>query len=245
MPVGTTCGDLIFPRKDVVHGILPEVYRNRIHNILYEEAIAIEESTRDQANSARWFEERKTRITASNFHKIVKRKMAVTEKFVDSIINPKSFNSKAVSYGKKSETKAREVYVTTSGHHVHDCGLVVNPLFPFIGASPDAKICDNSLTGIMEIKCPYSQRDSTINEAVSGADFCLENTENGKKLRQNHDYYIQVQGQLLVTGAPFCDFVVYTKKDIHIQRIVPNQEFIQNVLNKLSDFYFMHVYTKI
>lgn len=37
----------------------------------------------------------------------------------------------------------------------------------------------------------------------------------------NHDFYmyIQVQGKLLVTGAPWCDFVVYTTKYILIERI--------------------------
>jgi hypothetical protein len=30
------------------------------------------------------------------------------------------------------------------------------------------------------------------------------------------DYYYQVQGQLFVTAAPFCEFIVYTKLDIAV-----------------------------
>ncbi len=50
--------------------------------------------------------------------------------------------------------------------------------------------------------------------------------QNGKVLLdKSHDYYIQVQGQLLVTGAPWCDFVVYTTKDMFIERILPDIPF--------------------
>ncbi|VDI37396.1 Hypothetical predicted protein [Mytilus galloprovincialis] len=138
-------------------------------------------------------------------------------------MKPKPFTSKTTSYGRNNEIKARNLYVQTAGHHVHDCGFVVNPRYPFIGATPDAKICENGVTGIMEIKCPFSQRDNLITDAMHGADFCLELSENGPRLKINHDYFIQAEGQLLVTGSQFCDFVVYTKKDIHIERIYPDK----------------------
>jgi cell division protein FtsB len=32
------------------------------------------------------------------------------------------------------------------------------------------------------------------------------------------DYYYQVQGQLFVTAAPFCEFIVYTKLDIAVDK---------------------------
>lgn len=40
---------------------------------------------------------------------------------------------------------------------VINSGLIINPCFPFIGASPDDIIhCDCCGTGVLEIKCPYS-----------------------------------------------------------------------------------------
>lgn len=38
-------------------------------------------------------------------------------------------------------------------------------------------------------------------------------------LNTNHEYYAQVQGQLAITGAAWCDFVVKTFKGMSIQRI--------------------------
>jgi len=35
-------------------------------------------------------------------------------------------------------------------------------------------------------------------------------------LSETHNYYAQVQGQLMVTGCKFCDFVVFTSKDMFV-----------------------------
>lgn len=39
------------------------------------------------------------------------------------------------------------------------------------------------------------------------------------------NYFIQVQCQLFCSNKTYCDFVVWTEKDIHIERIYPNEEF--------------------
>ncbi|KAJ8313308.1 hypothetical protein KUTeg_009094 [Tegillarca granosa] len=49
-----------------------------------------------------------------------------------------------------------------------------------------------------------------------------------------------VQGQLLLTGSPFCDFVTYTRKDLKVQRIFPNQDTFEKLLEKLANFYVNH-----
>ena len=77
----------------------------------------------------------------------------------------------------------------------------------------------------MEVKCPYSFRDMTVDEAV-------ENDQNGKLflerdgsslgLKRNHMHWFQVQGQLLVTGPAFCHIVTFTRKDLLVERILPD-----------------------
>jgi len=48
-------------------------------------------------------------------------------------------------------------------HDNLDSGLVVNPQWPFIGACPDGVIeCDCCGRGVLEIKCPYCHRDSSV-----------------------------------------------------------------------------------
>ncbi|CAH3023650.1 unnamed protein product [Porites evermanni] len=40
----------------------------------------------------------------------------------------------------------------------------------------------------------------------------------GSILKPNHPYYAQVQGQMGVSGAKWCDFIDYTRKGIYIMR---------------------------
>jgi hypothetical protein len=51
---------------------------------------------------------------------------------------------------------------------LHVRGFIVNPNFPWLGASPDFLINDSneqaSSLGLGEVKCPYSKRGSTIKE---------------------------------------------------------------------------------
>ena len=126
-------------------------------------------------------------------------------------------------------------------NHVHDCGLIVNSFFPYLGATPDGKVCDKGETGLIEVKCPYTARDCTIDEACESNKFCLKKTNLGIFLKEDHEYYCQVQGQLMVSGAGFCDFVIYTKKDLFIERVFPNVAFMQTMLDNLSGFYYKYV----
>ena len=51
-------------------------------------------------------------------------------------------------------------------------------------------------------------------------------------------YYAQVQGQMAIGDRPWCDFVVYTTKGIHVQRIPFDRRYWEKVLlSKLIKFY--------
>ena len=53
-------------------------------------------------------------------------------------------------------------------------GLVVNPAYPWIGASPDGKITDvhaDPVHGLLEIKCPYSFRSVAPEDACRAPGF--------------------------------------------------------------------------
>ena len=78
-------------------------------------------------------------------------------------------------------------------------GLWVSPLYPHMGVSPDGVITCNCCD--LEIKCPYSAKDATSVNSKT----CNYLTDTGY-LNRKHQYYTQIQGQLLVTGQSFCDF---------------------------------------
>ncbi|XP_078619114.1 uncharacterized protein LOC144886368 [Branchiostoma floridae x Branchiostoma japonicum] len=208
-----------------------------------QEAVALEGATVQQAECPLWHSERKERITASVFGKIIKRKKECNTKFLTSLMGTKAAaHSASLTYGKVHEVDAKEAYLKCKGGHVHlhDCGLVVNPSFSFLGASPDAKVCCEGQTGILEVKCPYSARNKTVKDAsLTLPNFYMKAEGEALALDRTHEYYYQVQGQLLVTGAPFCDFVCHCI-DTHVERIEPDKQFCEDMLLTLAKFYKTH-----
>lgn len=235
-PMSDGCGN-----TDVFHPApvpLPQEYMDL--NMKYKDCdpIKIELHTREQSDSAQWYNERKNRLTASNFGKILQRKSTPNEKFLGSIFNIKKISAPSLEYGKTHEKDAKSKYLKDfPARHIHTCGLVINKEFAFLGATPDGKVCDNGHCGLIEIKCPYSARNMIIVEACNNVrDFFLCKN-NEITLKKNHAHYAQIQGQLMITGCAFCDFVVFTQKDIFVERIQPDLPFMTTMLEKLCVFF--------
>ena len=142
----------------------------------------------------------------------------------------------------------RKMQKTCKQFIVYDAGLVVNPSFPYLGASPDGKVYDPTEKdpfGLLELKNPYRWRNKTMEEACQDTDFFLHMVDGKPKLKQNDKsgYYNQVQGQLAVTGLPWCDFVVHLSgsHNINVERIYFNETYWEdNLFPKLTKFYFDH-----
>ena len=79
----------------------------------------------------------------------------------------------------------------------------------------------------MEIKCPYTLRNEspTSKSALSNNAYCLKVVDQKIELSRKHDYYIQIQGQLLITEEKYCDFVCWTPKGIFVETIPSNTNF--------------------
>jgi hypothetical protein len=117
-------------------------------------------------------------------------------------------------------------------------GLFVHEEYSFLGASPDGLIDEDS---IIEIKCPFSARDLTVEEAVKSKiiKFCYIDTENKIRLKPNDRYMYQIQGQLEITDRKYCYFFVYTRKDYHCELILRDSDFWQSkMVEKLQKFYY-------
>ena len=59
-------------------------------------------------------------------------------------------------------------------------------------------------------------------------------------LDRNHNSFFQIQGQLYCANRKSCDLLVYTFKDIKIERINRDDQFIEQMISKLLDFYKNH-----
>lgn len=117
---------------------------------------------------------------------------------------------------------------------------------PVFAATPDGKVIDFGCSqpfGILEVKCPSSKAAVIPLDACADPKFFCRRVGDQCRLKTDHEYYAQVQGQLAITGAAWCDFVVYTFKGMLIQRITFDLEFWDNISQKLKAYYFQHFLT--
>ncbi|CAB1351237.1 unnamed protein product [Coregonus sp. 'balchen'] len=115
------------------------------------------------------------------------------------------------------------------------CGLVIHPDVPWLGASPDGLIYDPMECppfGLVEIKCPNVKNDVDCKY--------LQMQHGTATLQRRHAYYWQVQGQLLITGLQWCDFVVCAQEDVLVQRLHLDPE-VTGVIREKADYYYYYV----
>ena len=74
--------------------------------------------------------------------------------------------------------------------------------------------------GTKHYSCPDVREDSTC------------------RLKHRHDYYYQVQSQLYCADKEWCNFIVRTSKDMHVERIYRDKEWWDLQMDKCHYFYF-------
>ena len=112
-------------------------------------------------------------------------------------------------------------------------GFVINPLYPYFGATPDGFVYyDCCGYGVLEIKCPFSVKDSRPLELQHRKSFL-----NHQGLVHTHKYYMQVQGQLLLCVLQYCNLVVWTTVEFVSFKIYKDIPFTGKLLTKLTKFF--------
>ena len=219
-------------------------------------------NTRRQSDNNLWFEERRLRLTASNFGLVLKRRESIFPKSIltkqFNSVNSKTKTPKPCLWGQNNEQNAITKYLEKCNHDVQcikacvQCGLVVNAEAPWLGGSPDCFLHDPSEEkpyGIGEVKCPFSKKDMTIEDACSDSSFFMlpANDENPTPtLKRNHNYYYQLQGLMATCNVEWADFIVYTMEEVFSERIYfENELWNKNMLPKLTSFYFSFIYPEL
>ncbi|CAG9770188.1 unnamed protein product [Ceutorhynchus assimilis] len=228
--------------------ILPLDYDEKMKTFLQElekDIGVVEVLTQDQRNAELWFQERKKRLTASNFGRIIKlRDTTNREKVVNNLLFSTFKGNFATKYGQDNEPNAIKDFEQMTGKIVKKSGLIIHKDHPFLAASPDGLIVKEN--ALVEVKCPYKAQNSTIEEAVNKGEITYVTYEDGKlTLKRQHEYYYQVQGQLHVTGKTHCYFVVWTPKGLAFEMIQSDDDCWDRMFDKLEKFYFDHMLPEI
>jgi len=242
---------------------LDELYNKELHGKSFPEVIEhcrnvtisvtenqvknVEEETRQQAKSNTWFRHRTGRITASRMKSACHTDpRQPSQSLIKSVCYPNlfKFSTAATQWGCDHEKDALEEYQQKYAEEHRDCdfreaGLTIDVENPHIGASPDGYVsCSCCGNGCVEIKCPFCHKDSTVEEATAeDRRFCLEEVDGEVHLKRNHQYFYQVQTQIHVTKSDFCDFAVWTENSLHYERILPDTDFWQDILQRASQFF--------
>lgn len=132
-----------------------------------------------------------------------------------------SYNSPAMEWGTQNEPQARVAYEVSTGNFVDQIAFVDHPTIKNFGCSPDGVVGE----GLIEIKCPNSATHWSYIKA----------NEPPQK------YIIQMQSQMSVTGAKWCDFVSFDprmpeRSQLLIVRINRDEELIAEIEKEVKQF---------
>lgn len=180
-----------------------------------------------EQRSEAWYESRCGRVTGTRFADLVSGESTKTYKSLVSDIaceiithrQEEGYTNAAMEHGIETEPEARAEYETVTGTKVTEAGFImrdeIDKYHDWVGISPDGLTSD----GMIEIKCPMMRTH-------------LEYIEGGKLPTE---YRHQVQGQLFVTGLPYCDFVSYVEDmKPFIVRVFPDEELFTEFEKRLD-----------
>jgi len=178
--------------------------------------------------SPEWLESRRGIPTSSNFDKIItnagkpstqrkKYLFKLAGEYVSETIE-ESYQSAAMLRGCVMEIFAKQLYQIMEGVETKDVGFCITEGEYKYGASPDALVEER---GLLEVKCP---------SLAVHVEYLLKDT-------LPIAYFMQIQGQLLVTGREWVDFFSYypTLKPLLI-RVHRDEEFIKKLKIELIVF---------
>lgn len=218
-------------------------FMKRLNNISDRDIKRIELRTRKQSKTYLWHHFRKSCITAT----IIKRSSKAgeidenNENLNDAIAKTQctALWYPAVVWGRTNEQNGINAFMKAmrskhSDLKAHSAGLMLDKEMPFIAGSIDAKLtCSCHAPAILEIKCPYSIRNTNKFSELPYLDDNL-------KLRRNHIYYFQLMTYLGIYNYQIGYFCVWTPKAIHIEQIQLDNELWQTLKRNSCKYYLNH-----
>ena len=207
--------------------------------VSFHMAHRIEAATREQSSCQEWHRLRKMRVTSTRFHEACHVRCHTSAENLAHRILRGTVMTKDMRRGIDMEPVAVTEYCSLKNVNYSPCGFIIHPDAPWLGCSPDGVVFDpseNPPFGLLEIKCP------NIKSYVD----CpyLKMSDGSLQLRRQHKYYWQVQGQILLTGLEWCDFVVCAQEDMLVERIHKNLDVMCTIRDRGDLFFFYHYLQK-
>jgi putative phage-type endonuclease len=191
-----------------------------------EDRVSVEQGTPE------WHELRRGKVTASRVADILAKTKtgpsASRQNYLIELalqrttktIEP-SYTNAAMEWGTATEPQARVAYEVATHNFVDQVAFIDHPTIQGFGCSPDGIVGE----GLIEIKCPNS----------------ATHWEYFKAKEPPKKYFIQMQAQMSVTGAKWCDFVSFDprmpeRSQLLIVNVPRDPEFILYMNAEIQQF---------
>ncbi|GBO15123.1 hypothetical protein AVEN_120597-1, partial [Araneus ventricosus] len=241
LPVSPTEEDSTQPNNQSELSLEEILFLHSNVKIGLQEAQDIEKKTTKQQNDI-WKKQRKLRLTASNFFEVVHRKNSLDILSLRILEDRNLDHIPAVKHGKRYERKVKNfIEEKYSTYNFRDVGLVINPKFYYLGASPDGLLHEKDKGSLLiEIKCVYNTENMDLEELSTKPGFCLEKINNDFHLKRSHKHFYQIQGQMALSNIKKCLFVLLydVQKEPYIEEIEYDDDKWTSMHQKLHNFYF-------
>ncbi|PFX33887.1 hypothetical protein AWC38_SpisGene1217 [Stylophora pistillata] len=191
----------------------------RLSRLQETDILRVSELTAGLRDNPAWLLARRGRLTASNFGSVLKAKR-LTPSLVKHLLGEYYLSRvKAVQWGVNNEEEAVKAFTLKTGLAVKETGIWFYSS-GILCASPDG-ITDEET--VLEVKCPYTERNLTIVEAVVSATFFPEKcrSRQGYALKKDYVRWHQVQGEMyfskkLLTNEEFL-FLYEANKPLNLE----------------------------
>ena len=159
----------------------------------------------------------KTGASASRQNYLIELALQRTTKTIQP-----SYTNEAMAWGTSTEPQARVAYEVKTGNFVDQVPFIDHPTIQWFGCSPDGL---EDKDGLLEIKCPNS----------------ATHWEYFKAKEPPKKYFIQMQAQMSVTGAKWCDFVSFDprmpeRSQLLVVNVPRDSEFILYMEAEIKQF---------
>lgn len=214
--------------------------------ISFQVANFVESETQEQAKSGKWFAVRAGRVTASNAKQVCRTSTTnPSQSLLRKICYPEDvqFWSPQTAWGKQHEAQAMQAYASVCKdiHANFQCkksGLHISVEHPYLAASPDGMInCTCCGEGVVEIKCPFNGREESARELTASKTSCISLIGDKVVLKKDHQYYYQIQMQMVACDVKYGDFVLWTLKDFIVLRIYKDAQLCTSMVERCGLYF--------
>ena len=89
----------------------------------------------------------------------------------------------------------------------------------------------------LEIKSPHSHRNSNIQALTDNYSYIYRDSNSKVLVMEDHEYYYQMQTQLLVSKLEKCHFFIWTMKDYFLIEVKANKILQGEIVTKCTSLF--------